>query len=114
MNNLRNHVQLIGNLGKDPEFRTFGDNKMKTTFPLATSDTYKNSKGEKVIETQWHNVVAWGKNAELMQKYLKKGSEVVLQGKLTHRSWEAEDGQKRYITEILVSEFVLVGSKMAA
>ena len=114
MNNLRNHVQLIGRLGQDPEIRTFENNRMKASFSLATSDSYKNAKGEKVIETQWHNIIAWGKNAELMEKLLKKGNEVVLQGKLVHRSWQGEDGHKRYTTEIIVNEFVLVGAKIAA
>ena len=114
MNNLRNHVQLIGRLGHDPEIRTFDNDRKKASFSLATSDSYKNAKGEKVIETQWHNIIAWGKNAELIEKLLRKGSEVVLQGKLVHRSWQGEDGQKRYTTEIIVNEFVLVGAKMVA
>ena len=114
MNNLRNHVQLIGRLGQQPEITVYDSQKTKAKFSIATSDVYKNSKGEKVIETQWHNIVAWGKTAELMGKLLNKGTEVVLQGKLVHRSWEDESGQKRYITEVIVNEFLLVGSQVAA
>jgi single-strand DNA-binding protein len=111
MKNLRNSVQLIGRLGKDPEARTFDSGTQKVSFTLATTDSYKNQKGDKVEETQWHNIVIWGKPAETANKYLKKGNEVVIEGRLVHRSYETSAGEKKYITEINVNDFVMVGSK---
>jgi single-strand DNA-binding protein len=110
MRSLRNSVQLIGRLGKDPEVKEFGDKK-KASFSIATSDSYKNQKGEKIEDTQWHNVVLWGKLAEVADKYLKKGQEVALEGKLVHRNYETENGEKRYFTEINVNDLVMLGSK---
>lgn len=110
MSNLRNSVQLIGRLGKDPETRTFDTGKKLTTFSMATTDSYKNQKGEKVNETQWHNVVVWGKLAGIAGEYLKKGSEVAIEGKLVHRAYEV-NGEKRYATEINVNDLVLLGEK---
>jgi single-strand DNA-binding protein len=109
MKSLRNSVQLIGWLGKDPEVKEFNDRK-KASFSIATTDTYKNQKGEKVEDTQWHTVVIWGKLAGIAEKYLKKGSEVAVEGKLVHRVYEA-NGEKRYITEINVNDFVMLGGK---
>ena len=108
MKSLRNSVQLIGRLGKDPEVKTFGDKK-KVSFTIATSDTYKNAKGEKVDDTQWHNIVIWGKRAEVAEKYFKKGQEIVVEGRLVHRDYETDKGEKRFITEINVNDFVMVG-----
>jgi single-strand DNA-binding protein len=110
MKSVRNSVQLIGRLGKDPEVKKFG-NSQKATFSIATTDGYKNAKGEKVEDTQWHNIVIWGKLADVAGQYLKKGSEVALEGKLVHRIWETDKGEKRYITEINVNDFALLGSK---
>lgn len=110
MKSLRNSVQLIGRLGKDPEVKTFGDKK-KAAFSIATSDSCKNTKGEKVEDTQWHNLVIWGKLAEVAGKYLKKGSEVAVEGKLIHRIYETEKGEKRFITEINVNDLVMLGTK---
>lgn len=110
MKNLRNSVQLIGNLGKDPEVKTFGDKK-KVTFSIATTDSYKNQKGEKVQDTQWHNVVIWGGLATVAEKYLKKGSEVAVEGKLVHRAYETAQGEKKFFTEINVNDMVLLGGK---
>jgi len=110
MTSVRNSVKLIGRLGKDPEVKTFGDKK-KTSFSIATTDSYKNAKGEKVEDTQWHNVVIWGKLAEVAGQYLKKGAEVALEGKLTHREYETDKGEKRYVTEINVNDFAMLGSK---
>ncbi|MBS1487128.1 MAG: single-stranded DNA-binding protein [Bacteroidetes bacterium] len=110
MKSLRNSVQLIGRLGKDPEVKTFNDKK-KASFSIATSDTYKNAKGEKVEDTQWHNLIIWGKLAEVAGKYLKKGSEVAVEGKLIHRVYETDKGEKRYITEISVNDLVMLGAK---
>jgi len=101
MNTLRNKVQLIGNLGKDPEIINLESGKTLAKFAIATNESYKNSKGEKVTDTQWHNIVAWGKTAEIVEKYVGKGKEVAIEGKLTTRSWEDKDGIKRYITEVV-------------
>lgn len=114
MNALRNRVQLIGNLGKDPETITFDSNRKLTKFSVATNESYSNAKGEKIDETQWHNVVVWGKLAEVAEKYLKKGMEICLEGKLVNRSYETKEGDKRYVSEIVVNEFVMLGRKEAA
>lgn len=107
---LRNRVILIGRAGKDVETVNL-ENGILSKVSLATSDYYLNSKGEKVEDTQWHNLVAYGKIAEVMQKFVEKGKEIVVEGKLTYRNYEDKDGQKRYITEIKVEELVLTGSK---
>ena len=106
MNNLRNKVQLIGNLGKEVEFKKLKDGNAIARVTIATKEVYKNPKGESVIDVQWHNLVGWGRVAEIMQVLLKKGKEVAVQGKLTHRSFESQDGQKRFITEVIVKEFM--------
>lgn len=111
MKNLRNSVQLIGRLGQDPEVRTLTTGKKLTTFSLATSDFYRNSEGEKVDNTQWHNVVAWGKVGEIAAEYLAKGEEVALEGKLTHRSYETNAGEKRYVTEVNLNELLMIGGR---
>lgn len=111
MKTLRNSVQLIGRLGKDPEVKTFGDNKKKASLSIATTDSYKNAKGEKVEDTQWHNLVIWGSLAGVAEKYLKKGQEIAVEGKLVHRAYETNAGEKRYITEINVNDLVMLGSK---
>ena len=110
MNTLRNKVLLIGHLGMDPEVKETTNGKKLAKFSLATNDTYKNSAGEKVKETQWHNLVAWNKTAEFAGKYLKKGGEVAVEGKLCTRNYNDKEGNKRYITEIVVSDFVMLGS----
>ncbi len=109
MNTLRNKVQLIGNLGNDPEIITMESGKKLAKFSLATNDSYKNAKGDLIKETQWHNVIAWGKTAEIIEKYLSKGNEVAVEGKLTSRSYEDKDGIKRYITEITCNELLMLG-----
>lgn len=106
---LRNKVQLIGNLGKKPEIKTTEAGKKWARFSIATSESYHNAKGEKVTETQWHNLVAWGKVADIADKYLNKGSEVVVEGKLINRSFNGRDGNKKYITEVQVNEMHLLG-----
>lgn len=111
MTNLRNSVKLIGRLGKDPEMRTFESGKKMVTFSIATTDTYKNQKGEKVQDTQWHNIVIWGKLADIAGQYLKKGSEVAVEGKLVHRAYETSAGEKRNATEINVDEMLMLGGK---
>lgn len=109
MKSLKNRIQLIGRVGKDPEFRLLESGKNVVNFSMATSDSYKNSTGEKIIDTQWHQVVAWGGLAEIADKYLNKGSEVAVQGKLIHRNYEGPDGNKRYISEIIADEILLLG-----
>ena len=111
MNNLKNSVQLIGNLGKDVDLMTFDSGSSKASFSLATNDYYKNNKGEKMQETQWHNVIAWGKLAENMKSILSKGAQVVIRGKLVSRSYEDKKGEKKYVTEIVANEFVSLESK---
>ena len=108
MNTLRNKVQLIGNLGNSPEIITLESGKKLVKFSIATNESYKNSQGEKVTDTQWHNVVAWGKTAEIVEKYVTKGKEVAIEGKLTHRSYDDKDGNKRFITEVVANELVLL------
>lgn len=109
--NLRNNVRLIGNLGQDPEVKETANGKKVANFSVATSETYKNEKGEKVTETQWHNLVAWGKQVDTISRYLKKGSEVAVDGKLHSRSYTDKDGIKRYVTEIMVNDFLMIGGK---
>ena len=109
MNSLRNNVQLIGRLGNDPEIHSFESGKKKAMFSLATNETYYNNKGEKVTDTQWHNVIVWGKKADIVENYLKKGAEIALSGKLINRSYEV-DGTKRYVTEISLNELLMMGS----
>ena len=111
MKNLRNSVQLIGNLGMNPEVKTLESGSTLAKFSIATCERYKNKKGEQVNDTTWHNVVAWGKTAVIAEKYLKKGAQVAVEGKLTCRSYEAKDGTKRYVTEILVNEILMLGAK---
>ena len=109
MNAIRNKVQLIGNLGKDPEVVQLENGGKLAKFSLATNETYKNNKGERITETQWHNVVAWGKLAEIVENYLTKGKEVAVEGKLTHRSYETQTGEKRYVTEVKCNELMMLG-----
>ena len=111
MKNLRNRVQLIGNLGKDPEIKHLESGKTVANFSMATSETYRNNGGDKITDTQWHNLVAWGKTAEIIEQYLQKGSEVAVEGKLVHRNYEGKDGQKRYVTEVVVDELLMLRSK---
>jgi single-strand DNA-binding protein len=111
MKDLRNRVQLIGNLGMDPEVKSFDGGRKLAKFSLATSQSYTNTQGERVKDTQWHNVIVWGKLAETAEKYLKKGSEVALEGKIVYRSYENKEGQNRYVTEIVTNDFLMMGKK---
>ena len=107
---LRNKVTLIGRTGKEVEITTF-ENGQKASVSLATTDFYKNAQGEKVEDTQWHNLVAFGKIAEILQKYVAKGQEIAIEGKIVNRSYEDKEGVTRYISEIRVEEILLLGSK---
>ncbi len=114
MSTLRNKVMLIGHLGKVPEMITTDKGKKLARFSLATNETYRNASGDKITETQWHNLVAWDKTAELAEKFLNKGSEVAIEGKLINRNYTDKEGNKKYISEIQVNEIVLLGGKSAA
>ena len=111
MNNLKNKVQLIGNLGNTPEVINLESGKKLAKFSIATNESYKNAKGEQIKDTQWHNVIAWGKTADIIEKYLQKGNEVAVEGKLVNRSYDDKEGNKRYITEIVVNELLMLGNK---
>ena len=108
---LKNKVQLIGNLGHAPEVRTTETGKKLVKFSVATNEIYRNANGEKIKETQWHNLIAWGKLADIAEKYLLKGSEVAIEGKLINRNYTDKEGNKKYVTEIQVNELLLLGSK---
>ena len=111
MNKLKNQVQLIGHLGKDPEIVDLNDGKKLAKVSIATNDSYTNKSGDKVEETHWHNLVAWRGIAEVFEKYLKKGSYVAVEGKLQHRSYEDKEGNTKYITEVNVQEMLMLDSK---
>jgi single-strand DNA-binding protein len=111
---LKNKVQLIGNLGNNPEIRTTEGGKKMARFSVATNETYRTAKGEKVTETQWHNLIAWGKVAEIAEQFLSKGSEVAIEGKLINRNFTDKEGNKRYITEVQVNEVLMLGDKKQA
>jgi single-strand DNA-binding protein len=114
MNTLRNKVQLIGKLGFDPEVKNIEGGRKLAKFSMATNEIYRNAKGEKVEETQWHRLIAWGKVAEIAEKYLAKGAEVAIEGKLVNNNYIDKDGNKRYSTEIVVQELLLMGAKATA
>ena len=105
-----NKVHLIGNLGSDPETKHLENGSAVSNFPLATSETYKNKQGEKVTNTEWHRVVLWSPLAELAEKYLKKGSQVYIEGKLATRKYEDKDGITRYTTEIICRDITFLSS----
>lgn len=111
MNALRNKVQLIGNLGNTPEIKNTESGKKLARFSLATNEIYRNNKGEKVKETTWHNLIAWGKLADIAEKYLAKGKEVAIEGKLISNNYTDKQGNKKHSTEIQVNEMLLLGEK---
>ena len=111
MNTLRNKVQLIGNLGNDPEIITMDSGKKIAKFNVATNEIYKNSEGERETKTEWHRVVCFGKTAEIVEEYISKGKEDAIEGKLSHNTWEDKDGNKRYNTEVICNELLMLGSK---
>jgi single-strand DNA-binding protein len=106
-----NKVILVGNVGKDPEVRHLEGGASVASFPLATSETYKNKSGEKVTTTEWHNIVAWRGLAEISEKYVRKGSQIYIDGRIRTRSYDDKDGNKRYITEIIADTLRLLGKK---
>jgi single-strand DNA-binding protein len=109
MSTLKNKVQLIGHVGNDPEIKTFDGGKKLAKLNVATNEIYKNEKGEKVEDTQWHSLIAWGKTADIIEKYVVKGKEIGIEGKLTHRTFEDKNGEKRYVTEVVIDELLLLG-----
>lgn len=111
MNALKNKVQLIGRLGAKAEIKTTANGKVYTRISLATHESYTNAKGEKVRETTWHNLIAWGKTAEIIHKYTDKGTELAVEGKLVNREYVGKDGVKRQVTEVMVNEVLLTGDK---
>lgn len=111
MNNLRNSVRLIGNLGANPEIKELNSGRKLAKASLATSDKYKDADGNQVTQTQWHNLVAWGKTADFFEKFLEKGIEVAVEGKIINKSYTDKDGSKKYISEINVNEILMLGSK---
>ena len=114
MNALKNKVQLIGYLGNAPEVKTLESGKKVANFNVATNESYQNAKGEKVTETQWHRVVAWGKVADIAAKYLDKGKEIAIEGKLVNRSYNDKDGNKKQVTEIYANELLLLSKPVNA
>lgn len=106
-----NKVILVGNLGKDPEVRHLENGTAVANFPIATSESYKDREGNRVDQTEWHNVVVWRKLAEIAESYLKKGSQIYLEGKLRTRSWDDQQGNKRYTTEVVADTFTMLGKR---
>ncbi len=111
MNTLRNRVQLIGNLGTAPEVKTIEGGRKVAKLVIATNESYKNQKGEKVTETIWHNLTAWGTQADFAEKFLEKGTEIAIEGKLKNHTYTDKEGIKRFVTDIVVNEFMFVGKK---
>lgn len=109
MNALKNKVQLIGYVGQDPEIKNLDTGKKLANLTIATNESYKNEKGDKVEKTEWHKVVAWGATAEIIEKFVTKGIQIALEGKLTHRTYDDKNGEKRYITEVQAHEILLLG-----
>jgi single-strand DNA-binding protein len=106
MNTLRNSVRLVGNLGMDPEVRALDNDRKMARVSIAVNESYKNDKGERITDTQWHSLVMWGNQAKFAQDYLKKGDEVAIEGRLSSRSYTDKDGNKRYVTEVVVNDFL--------
>ena len=110
MSTIKNQVQLIGNVGQEPTITNLENGKKVARLSLATNEHYKNANGEKQTDTQWHTVVAWGKSAEIIEKYVSKGKEIAIEGKLSSRSYEDKEGVKRYVTEVVANEILLLGN----
>jgi single-strand DNA-binding protein len=106
---MKNRVQLIGHVGQEPEIKNLESGKL-ANLSIATNENYTNAKGEKIEQTEWHRITAWGKTAEIIEKYVSKGKEIAIEGKLSHRNYEDKDGIKRYVTEIVATEILLLGS----
>ncbi len=109
MKTLRNTVQLIGHVGQEPEIKTLEGGRKMANITIATNEVYYKDNGDKVENTEWHRVVAWGKTAEIIEKYVVKGKEIAVEGKLTHRSYDDKNGDKRFITEVVANDVLLLG-----
>ena len=109
-----NKVILVGNLGKDPEVRYLDSGVAVASFSLATTESYKNKEGERVSQTEWHNIVFWRGLAEVAEKYLKKGDSIYVEGKIRTRKWEDKEGNSRYSTEIIADNMTMLGGKPAS
>jgi len=108
MNNLKNSVQLIGNLGQDPDVKTFESGKKVAKFSIATSESFKNADGKKISQTTWHNLVLWDKLAEISGRYLKKGHQIAIEGRIVYRNYEDKNGVAKSTTEIVVNELLML------
>ena len=106
---MKNLVQLIGHVGQEPEIKNLEGGKKLANISIATNEVYYRENGDKVEQTQWHRVTAWGKTADIIEKYVTKGKEIGIEGKLTHRSYDDKDGNKRYVTEVIANEILLIG-----
>ena len=106
---MKNRVQLIGRVGQDPEVKSLEDGKKVATVSIATNDVYYKDNGDKVEQTEWHRVTAWGKTAEIIEKYVVKGKEIAIEGKLSHRSYEDKEGNKKFVTDVVANEVLLFG-----
>ncbi len=111
MSSIKNHVQLIGNVGQEPTVTNLESGKKVARLSLVTNENYKNGKGEKQTDTNWHTVVAWGKVADIIEKYAEKGKEIGVVGKLKTRTYTMDDGNQRYVTEVVADEILLMGNK---
>ena len=111
MNAMKNTVQLIGHVGQEPEIKTFDGGKKVANITLATNEVYYKENGDKVEKTEWHKVKAWGKTAEIIEKYVNKGKEIAIEGKLTYSDYLDKNGEKRYVAEVVANEILLLGSK---
>lgn len=111
MSNLRNSVRLMGHLGQNPELRTTPTGKKVANFSLATNENYTDANGEKITETMWHSLIAWGRQADIAEKYLEKGKEICIEGKISNRNYVDKNGIKKYVTEIIVSDILMLGTK---
>ena len=114
MNALRNQAQLIGYVGNDPEITELQGGKKLAKFSLATNEIYNNAAGERTVSTEWHTIIAWDRQAEIAEKYVQKGKEIAVSGRITHRSYDDNEGQKKRITEIRCSDLLLLGKPEAA
>ena len=109
MNAMKNKVQLIGHVGQEPEIKNLDGGKKVANITLATNEVYYRDNGDKVEQTEWHKVVAWGTTADIIEKYVTKGLQIGIEGKLTHRSYDDKNGEKRYVTEVIANEVLLLG-----
>ena len=111
MNTLRNSVRLVGNLGMDPEIRALDKDRKMARVSIATNESYKNDKGERITDTQWHNLVIWGAQAQIAADLLKKGDEIAVEGRLANSNYTDKEGNKRYVSEVVVNDFIKLGSR---